>query len=65
MPRSPTSTPTTRYQPSSRASSISFARTQPRAVDVDQLPVEDVLAQQHLLRPALERPQVEPVGREA
>ena len=37
---------------------------QPRAVDVDQLPVEHVLPQQHLLRAPLERPQVEPVGRE-
>ena len=37
---------------------------QARPVDVDQLTVEDVLAQQHLVGPALERAQVEPVGGE-
>ena len=36
---------------------------EPRAVDVDQLPVEHVLLQQHLLRAALERLQVEPRAR--
>jgi hypothetical protein len=36
----------------------------PGTVDVDQLAVEDVLPQQHLLRATVERAEVEPVGRE-
>jgi hypothetical protein len=47
--------------PSVHARKLDLVRPhQARALDVDQLPVEHVLLEQHLLGAPLERPQVEP-----
>ena len=56
----PTSTPTTRYQPSRRASSISFERTSRAPSTLISCRSSTSLLQQHLLSAALERLQVEP-----